>query len=142
MPWPQKNSVNDADKIYAKPDKVIKVKFLEDEPELYYTHYIGGKVVKCGAPDCQHCLQGDRRSTKGSIRVMDLEDGKEKKLNGSAALFNSIHDAVEMCGSIKSFIFSIKATGEKRDRRYTVMPMPLGAAPAVKTKVEDEEVPF
>jgi hypothetical protein len=125
MAWPQKQSYDDGDSLKLEVGKIVKVQLLEDEPENYFTHFIDGKSQRCSAPDCTPCIQKVRRDEKGSMKVVDTSDGKEKKLKGTAALFMALHEAVEMCGGRKSFIFAMKATGEKKDRRYHVSALPL-----------------
>ena len=144
MPWPKRQSVDDGESLRLEKDKIEKVVFLEDEPELYYTHYVNGKTEKCNAPDCSPCQAGIKRDEKGSIRVKDLADGKEKKLKGTAALFCAIHETWEMCGGRKNFIFAMKATGEKQQRRYTITPLPAtGTDLKSAAQPESEEtVPF
>lgn len=145
MPWPTKQSNNDdGETLRLEKEKVIKILILEDEPELYYTHYVNGKTAKCTAPDCPQCLAAIKRDTKGSIKVKDLSDGKEKRLKGTAALFTSIHEVLELCGSRKGFLFAIKATGEKKDRRYHVTALPATGAPMVSApaKEDEDEDPF
>jgi hypothetical protein len=144
MAWPTKPQVDDGESLRLEKDKIIKVVLLEDEPELYYTHYDGVKTNKCDAQNCQYCVAGMKRDTKGSIKVKDLADGKEKKLKGTAALFISLHETLDMCGGRKDFVFAMKATGEKQQRRYTITPLPkssasVGSAPTHET---EEVVPF
>ena len=140
MGWPQKQSQDDGDYLRLEVGKIVKVQLLEDEPESYFTHYVNGKTQKCTAPDCPFCAAGDKRQEKGSIKVRDTADGKEKKLKGTAAMFMALHEAVEMCGGSKSFIFAMKATGEKKDRRYHVSALPLGTA--TTKEGDDDSVPF
>lgn len=142
MPWPTKQTVDDGESLRVEKDKVLKVLILEDEPELYYTHYINGKTSKCTAPDCAPCTAAVKRDTKGSMKVKDLADGKEKKLKGTAALFTSLHEVIELCGSRKGFIFAIKATGEKKDRRYHVTALPATGSPMTSAAEPDETEPF
>ena len=140
MPWPKPmNSGSDGDKLYAEKDKVIKVQLLADEPELYMTHYVDGKSVKCGAPDCQNCAQGAKQIQKGSILVRDIADGKEKKLGGTAALFIALKETIDMVGSRNGVYFGIKATGQKTARRYHVSSIPMTQTAITQ---ESEEVPF
>lgn len=142
MPWPTKQTVDDGESLRLEKDKVVKILILEDEPELYFTHYVNGKTSKCTAPECPHCTAAIKRDTKGSIKVKDLADGKEKKLKGTAALFTSIHEVLELCGSRKGFIFAIKATGEKKDRRYHVTALPATGTTATSAAEMDETEPF
>lgn len=135
MPWPTRN-YEDGESIILETDKTVKVILIDNEPELYYTHYINGKSTKCNGSDCEHCAEGDKPNEKGSMLVQDVSDGKQKKLKGSAALFISLKEVLDMCGVKTGFIFSIKATGEKQKRRYHCVPLPLQAE---KT---DEKVPF
>jgi hypothetical protein len=140
MGWPQKQSIDDGDSLRLEVGKIVKVQLLEDEPESYFTHYVAGTTKKCSYPDCQYCTAGEKRNEKGSMKVRDTADGKEKKLKGTAALFMALHEAVDMCGGSKSFIFAMKATGEKKDRRYHVSALPLGTATTAEK--DDESVPF
>lgn len=140
MAWPQKQSQDDGDTLRLEVGKVIKVQLLEDEPESYFTHYVDGATKKCTYPDCQYCTEKIKREEKGAMKVRDTADGKEKKLKGTAALFIALHEAVDMCGGSKSFIFAMKATGENRDRRYHVSALPLGTS--TTTEKESDEVPF
>ena len=140
MGWPQKQSYDDSDSLKLEVGKVVKVQLLEDEPESYFTHFVGGKSQKCTYPECEFCAQKVRRDEKGSMKVRDTADGKEKRLKGTAALFMALHEAVEMCGGSKSFIFAMKATGEKKDRRYHVSALPLGTA--TTKEGDDDSVPF
>lgn len=144
MPWPKPNiPINDGDKLFLKKDELVKVQFLEDEPYLYYVHYdeTTKKTSKCGGADCPQCQGGMKRQQKGAIKVCDQGDGKEKTLAGTAALFLSIKEIFDMCGGRHGFIFSMKATGDKSQRRYHVVPLPV---PNVTKKVTEEvdESPF
>ena len=143
MPWPTKKKFDTTDKLFLRTDEVVNVQFLEEEPALYYTHYIEGKTTKCSGDGCIHCNAGSNRNTKGAIKVHDMADGREKMLSGTSALFESIRQTVEMVGNIKDFIFSIKAIGEKSQRRYIVVTKPLPAiAKKAKPIDDDVEVPF
>lgn len=140
MPWPEiKKTINDGDRLFLKKDEMVKVQFLEDEPELYYVHYdeTTKKTTKCVGADCVQCQGGMKRQQKGSIKVLDQADGKEKTLNGTAALFIAIKEIFDMCGGRNGFIFSMKATGDKAQRRYHIAPLPI---PSVAKKVVEEEV--
>lgn len=143
MPWPKKQSFDDGDKVFLKEDEIVKVQILEDEPELYYTHYVNEKTSKCTAPECPMCLAGEKRNEKGTIKVKDMADGKEKKLSGTAALFLTLHETFQMCGGRKGFIFSMKATGKKSSRRYHIVPLPVtGQANVSAPAAEEEHDPF
>lgn len=141
MGWPSRNHIDSGDKIYVEKDKIIKVHLLDDEPELYYTHYADGKTVKCTAPDCGHCTSGVKRNEKGHMRVRDTADNKDKVLAGTSALFQALHETVEMCGTRQGFVFAMKRTGEKTATRYHISALPLSAvsAPSVSN---DDEAPF
>jgi len=140
MPWPKKHSNDDSEKLYLAKDKIAKVVLLDDEPELYYTHYVSNKTEKCSAPDCTHCSAGIKRNEKGKMRVRDTADNKEKLLAGSAAMFQALHEAVEMCGNRNGFIFALKRTGESKSTRYHVSALPLATVSAPTD--EDDKVPF
>lgn len=142
MPWPTKKTFNDGDKLFLEKDKVVKVQLLEDEPTLYYTHYVNGKTNKCSAPDCAFCSAGEKRNEKGNIRVKDLSDGKEKSLSGTSALFLALKETLDMCGGRKAFIFAMKSTGEKQQRRYHITPLPITGATAAGPTTTEEAVPF
>ena len=142
MAWPQKQVFDDSESLRLEKDKIVKVVLLEDEPELYYTHFDGVKTNQCTAPNCPQCLSGVKRDTKGMIKVKDLADGKEKKLKGTAALFISLHETLEMCGGRKDFVFAMKATGDKAQRRYTITPLPKASASVTSAPVAEEETPF
>ena len=142
MPWPKKQTFDDGDKVFLKKDEIVKVQILEDEPELYYTHYVEGKTSKCSAPDCAFCFKGEKRNEKGSIKVKDMADGKEKRLSGTAALFLTLQETFQMCGGREGFIFSMKATGDKAQRRYHVVPLPVTGQPTVSAAEHDATEPF
>lgn len=143
MPWPKKQSFDDGESLILKKDEVVKVHLIDEEPELYYTHFIDGKSTKCSAPDCAHCLAGEKRNEKGSMMVKDIADGKEKKLKGSAALFLALKETLDMCGGKQGFVFSMKATGDKAQRRYHVVPLPIKGASVQASHAEpDESEPF
>jgi len=142
MSWP-KRFQNDGDKLYVGTEKIIKVQLLEDEPELYYTHYVNGKTEKCGQPDCSHCAANVKRNEKGKIKVRDMADNKEKLLAGSSAMFQALHEVVEMCGTRTGFIFALRKTGEKTSTRYHVTALPLSASSAPHQANEEiESIPF
>lgn len=142
--WPTKNNKDYGDKLYVKKDETVRVQIIEDEPEIYYTHYVGNKTSACTPPDCSFCAAGEKRSQKGSIKVIDQADGKEKDLCGTAALFQSIKATIDMCGGYKGLVFAIGATGEKSERRYPVtnVPIPAGLKKVIEAKKDDEETPF
>jgi len=145
MPWPKKiESKNDGDKLYLKKDEIVKVQFLNDEPELYYVHFdeVTRKTSKCDISNCLQCSNGMKRQEKGSIQVMDQADGKEKTLSGTAALFLAIKEVFDICGGRKGFVFSIKATGDKSQRRYHVVPLPAPNIGTSKTEELVDESPF
>ena len=126
MPWPKKIN-NDQDKLFLKEGEMVKFIILDKEPELYYVHFdVNMKTVSCTAPDCQKCQAGLKRSEKGTIGVLDISDGKKKKLCGTSALFRSIKETLDMVdGQIENFIFSVKAVGIKNQRRYHIVPNPI-----------------
>lgn len=140
MGWPKKQQ-DSGDKLYVKKDEIVRVQLLEDEPELYYTHFVSDKTEACKAPDCTHCQAGNKRNEKGKIKVRDMADNKEKMLAGSSAMFQALHEVVEMAGTRSGLIFALKRTGEKTATRYNVTALPLSAnsAPA---QTDETEVPF
>lgn len=144
MPWPTKQTYDDSNSLVLKKDQMVKVQLLQDEPELYYTHYneADKKSTKCTAPDCDSCRAGLKRVEKGSMLVKDMADGAEKKLKGSAALFLTLHEILDMCGGRNGFIFSMKATGDKSARRYHIVPLPINGSAVSGPAAEDEETPF
>ena len=140
MPWPTpKTSFDESTQLRLKKDETIKVAILDNEPDLYYVHFLEAehKTVKCGGESCAPCMAGNRKLEKGSIRVVDQSDGKEKVLSGTSALFLSIKEVFDMCGGKDGFIFSMKATGEKASRRYHIVPVPIKTR-----KVDQEAIPF
>lgn len=141
--WPQKESADYGDKLYLKKDQTVRVQIIEEAPEIYYTHYIAGKTVKCEGPGCPHCAAGEKRNQKGSLKVIDQSDGKEKALCGTAALFQSIKATIDLCGGYHGLVFAISATGDKSERRYPVtnVPIPGGLAKVAKPAVDDDD-PF
>ena len=135
MPWPTKQKKDDGDKLYLELDKVHKIRLIDDEPSLYYTHYVNGKTIKCEQTDCEHCEAGVKQNTKGTMLVLDMADGKQKALSGTAALFIAIKETLDMCeGGKGKFVFSMKATGEKTERRYHIVPLPF--------KADESGIPF
>ena len=124
MGWPEEKKFDDSDKLTLEKDKVVKVQILDDEPELYYTHFVEGKSTKCSGPGCSHCSAGVRRDEKGTIGVFDCSDGKKKALKGTSAMFRALHETILLCGGRKGFLFAMKATGDKKDRRYHITGLP------------------
>jgi len=78
MPWPEKKKTDDKGKLYLNVGEMIRVQFKDDEPELYYTHYVNGKSSRCEGQGCVNCERGEKLNTKGTITVVDMSDGKEK----------------------------------------------------------------
>jgi len=143
--WPTREDKDYGDKLYVKVGTTVRVQIIADAPELYYTHYINMKTVKCNSPEtaCPHCSAGEKRHQKGSLRVVDQADGKEKDLCGTSALFQAIKATIDMCGGYQGLVFAIGATGEKSERRYPVTNVPLPAVAAkVMGKTADDEEPF
>lgn len=147
MPWPTKQSYDDGESLYAKKDTIIKFRMIDNEPELYYVHRVDETSKKCMGAECAFCremVDGKLkypRSQKGSMLVMDLVDGVQKKLKGSGALFMSLWESIQMAkeSGSEATAFSVKATGDKAARRYHVMPISIlaGAKP-----VDADEPPF
>lgn len=132
MAWPKKVSRDDGDKLYLDVNKEYTVLILESEPETYYTHFVNNKSTACAGAGCAICAVGEKRNEKGKIKIKDLADGKEKLLTGTAALFISLYEVITMVGGREGYKFKIKATGEKSQRRYTIVPLPLGQAMVTK----------
>lgn len=141
MPWPTKKKFDDADRIFLKEDSVEMVQIIDDEPEIYYVHFDEStkKTSRCEGQACDLCLRGIKAQEKGSIKVVDQKDMKEKKLCGTAALFLAMKEVLDLCGGSKGFVFNIKATGQKSSRRYTIVPIVLQAAQKPET---EDKVPF
>lgn len=148
MPWPKKQSFDEGDSLFPKKDEIIKFRLIDKEPELYYVHRVESSNKKCGGPECAFCTKiGEDgkalypRSQKGSMLVMDLTDGQQKKLRGSGALFMSIWESIQMSkeSGSEATAFSVKATGEKSARRYHVMPISILAN---AKPVDTDEAPF
>lgn len=133
--WPSGGNSESGDKLYPKPGKAIRVQIIEEEPELYYTHFVNNKSTKCEGELCGHCSSGVKKSEKGAIGVIDQEDGKEKSLCGTAALFKALKATIDMCGGSKGLVFAVMATGEGKDRRYNVtnVPIPAGLSKIIKS---------
>lgn len=142
MPWPTKITQSDADNLRLKTNQTVTIKFLDDEPDLYYTHFVNNKSVLCNEP-CNHCANKLKRSEKGSIRILDRSDNREKRLSGTAALFFSIKHTLDMCGGNRNLFFNIQAVGEQKDRRYYVIPAQDGVPVKSASKdIDEEETPF
>lgn len=142
MGWPTPQKFDDGDSLYCEKDKIIEVRLIDPEPSLYYTHYVNNKTVKCTSPECQHCTAGEKRIEKGSMLVMDMADRKQKKLKGTAALFIALREVLEMTGGMTGYIFSMKATGDKSQRRYHIVPKPAAGVETQSAPEKVEDVPF
>lgn len=140
MPWPKKNSGN---YLRLKNGDTVTIQLLAAEPDITYQHWHGNEPEDCTAPDCADCTDGIKRSAKCKINVLDLADKKEKSLEGSSAMFNAIKTVIDMTDGGKGSSYMIKATGEKSERRYTVLPLnTVPHAIGAKTEEKDEQVPF
>lgn len=69
-------------------DEDIEIRFLTDEPVLFYEHSIneGGKWlnVTCTRDDnCKHCLNGDKPAYKGAFLIVDSREFEvDERVNG------------------------------------------------------------
>lgn len=141
MPWPSE-SKNGGTKLYAS-DTPIDIRFIDKEPEEYHTHFLNTekKSVKCIGHECDYCVKGVRRDAKYSILVMDMKDGVQKSLSGSAALFRKIKLTTNLMDTDTTPCLRIKASGQKLKKEYTVVPIQNKEIKIVEPK-KDEEIPF
>lgn len=131
MPWPKK-TVTNPNALKMKGGDTITIKLLEAEPhKIIVQHFTGQGYDECVGQGCEFCANKVKRSAKCFMKVVDLADQKEKVLEGTAGLFNSIREVMEMTNGGNGSSYMIKATGEKLERKYTVIPMAIQRAPVV-----------
>ncbi len=95
-----------------------------------YNHGFGKEQLSCIGEDCNMCSEGEKRSQRFVVNVLDRADKKVKLFEFGPMIAGQIRDIAEMLKeagqTVHNIDFRIKKTVEGEKTSYMTMQKPLG----------------